>query len=110
MPSYELVSTGAAFSVVLVHVPQRLPVFCVHLNSVKFSFPLLHISLMLNRLFAVTCRVCCRDEQKRMSIRGRFEPFKITVRSETARKESLLRLRVIFLDDSEQTFEVEVRP
>ncbi|KAG5284805.1 hypothetical protein AALO_G00030680 [Alosa alosa] len=42
-----------------------------------------------------------------MSIRSRLEPFKITVRSETARKESLLRLRVIFLDDSEHTFEVE---
>ncbi|XP_062393422.1 FERM domain-containing protein 7-like [Sardina pilchardus] len=45
--------------------------------------------------------------QKRMSIRSRLEPFKITVRSETARKESLLCLRVIFLDDSEHTFEVE---
>lgn len=55
-------------------------------------------------------RVCCRDEQRRMSIRSRLEPFKISVRSEAARKESLLSLRVIFLDDSEQTFEVEVRP
>ncbi|XP_063058273.1 FERM, ARHGEF and pleckstrin domain-containing protein 1-like [Engraulis encrasicolus] len=54
-------------------------------------------------------KVCCRDEQRRMSIRSRLEPFKISVRSEAARKESLLSLRVIFLDDSEQTFEVEQR-